>query len=412
MLTRSGLGLAVTAVVLAVCGWWWGYVELVVTAVALATAVGIAVASARVSVGTVVDRTIEQPRVARGDPVRAIYRITNPTRRRSAPMVVHDRLTLTTARSTGDPSAPGLDPTILASSVPEPAGASANGQRHTPTDSDLASVRVELPPVAGAGRAERPGLLPTRRRGVFGVGPWVIERVDPLGLAVGRRTGDQTSTVVVHPRIHQLGGPYGAMYTVEEEAVVRTPASDPLSGFVSLREYVDGDDPRLIHWPTSARMGTLMLREHVERRRPEFTVVLDCATGVGTPDDFEEMVDVVASIAVHALRSGVNVSVRTTSRHHPGPIRPVDRETRVLDLLTPVGQVDEGQHMSLVEIFHAGVDHRTIVLVTGPGGPSTTFSRPDRIGTIRVGQGAGPGPGVLLAVDDAVSFAERWRPWW
>ena len=70
------------------------------------------------------------------------------------------------------------------------------------------------------------------------------------------------------------------MHTVEDEAVVRRAASDPLSGFVSLREYVDGDDPRLIHWPTSARMGTLMLREHVELRRPEFTVVLDAVDDV------------------------------------------------------------------------------------------------------------------------------------
>ncbi len=65
-----------------------------------------------------------------------------------------------------------------------------------------------------------------------------------------------------------------------------------MSGFVSMREYVAGDDPRMIHWPTTARTGTLMVREHVEVRRPEFTVVLDTAPSVGTPDDFEEAVDV------------------------------------------------------------------------------------------------------------------------
>ena len=73
-------------------------------------------------------------------------------------------------------------------------------------------------------------------------------------------------TVLVHPRLYSLSGPYGAMHTVEDEAVIRRSASDPLSGFVSLREYVVGDDPRLVHWPTSARMGTLMIREHVELR--------------------------------------------------------------------------------------------------------------------------------------------------
>ena len=46
-----------------------------------------------------------------------------------------------------------------------------------------------------------------------------------------------------------------------------------------------GDDPRLVHWPTSARMGTLMIREHVELRRPEFTVLLDAADSVADAED-------------------------------------------------------------------------------------------------------------------------------
>jgi uncharacterized protein (DUF58 family) len=390
LLTRSGLGVAVAAVTLVVCGWWWSYHELVVVGAALAVAVAVAVWSARASVRTTIVRTIKTPRVARGEPVRATYRVTNPTRRRSAAMVLVEMLAETAPPTAGHPDPP--PPAHHA--VPEPI-----------------EVRIDLPPVDGLDRTECLGLVPTRRRGMYTVGPWTIERVDPFGLAAGRRTGEQTSPVIVHPRIHELRGPYGAMHTVEDEAVIRKAASDPLSGFVSLREYVDGDDPRLIHWPTTARMGTLMIREHVELRRPEFTVVLDCSESAGPEDDFEEMVDVTASIAVHALRSGVNVSLKTTSRFHPGALRPIDRETRILDLLTPVGQVDDAHHMSLVEIFHAGIDHTMIMFVTGPTGPSTTLVHTDRIATVRVGRGATPGRGVLLAVDDAVAFAERWRPW-
>lgn len=391
MLTRSGLGVAVTAVTLAVCGWWWGYPELIAVAAALVTAVGVAVWSARTSVRTVVERVVASPRVARGDPIRATYRVTNPSRRRSPTQTLVEHMTPAAPPTSDHPDGP-----------PPP----AQSDRAAATD-----VRVELPAVDGRDRTECVGLVPTVRRGNFTVGPWTIERVDPFGLAGGSRVGEQTTPVIVHPRIHELRGPYGAMHTVEDEAVIRRAASDPLSGFVSLREYVDGDDPRLIHWPTSARMGTLMLREHVELRRPEFTVVLDCAAWVATPDDFEEMVDVAASIAVHALRSGVSVSLKTTSRHHPGAMRPVDRETRILDLLTPVGQVDEAHHMSLVEIFHAGVDHTMIVFVTGPDGPSTSFTHTDRLSMVRIGDGATVARGIVLAADDAATFAERWRPW-
>jgi uncharacterized protein (DUF58 family) len=368
MLTRSGLGAAIAAIVLVVCGVWWRYEELVVTGVGAAVAVAVAVWSARAAQRADVVRAVASPRVARGDPIRAVYRVTNPGRRRLAPVTIVDVC-------------------------------------------DEQEVRVPIAEVASHDRAEAVGLIPTRRRGVFPIGPWAVERLDPLGLAVGNRQGDATGKIIVHPRIYPLAGPYGAMHTVEDEAVVRSAASDPLSGFVSLREYVDGDDPRLIHWPTSARMGTLMLREHVELRRPEFTVVLDAVDSVGTAVDFEEMVDVAASVAVHALTSGVTVRLRTTAREFPGSPRPIDRDTQVLDLLTPVGQCDESVGLALAEVFRGGLDHTTIVFVTGPTGPSTTLRSADKLSVVRIGVGAVAGVGIAMAAEDARSFVQRWRPW-
>jgi uncharacterized protein (DUF58 family) len=368
VLTRSGLGAAVVAIALAACAYWWNYEELLVVAVVTMAAVLAGLWSARVHHRCRIVRSIAAPRVARGDPIRVVYRATNTSRRRSAPATIVDRC-------------------------------------------DDAEVRVDLPAIGRDDRTEVAGLIPTRRRGAFVVGPWALERTDPLGLAFGQRISDDEGSVLVHPRLHTLQGPYGSMHTVEDEAIIRRAASDPMSGFVSLREYVDGDDPRLIHWPTSARMGTLMLREHVELRRPEFTVVLDAAREVAPPDDFEEMVDIAASIAVHALRSGVDVGLRTTAREFPGAARPLVREIQVLDMLTPVSQVGSEAVMSLAELFRSGLDHTAFVLVTGPSGPSSTFSHTDRLFVVRAGRGAAPAPGVNMAVEDAAEFARRWRPW-
>lgn len=368
MLTRSGLGAAIAAVLLVVCGAWWRYEELVLAGVAAALAVLVALWSARSSQRADVSRAVAAPRVARGDPIRAVYRVENPRRRRLAPVSIIDQC-------------------------------------------DTQQVRVPIQEVAPLDRTEEIGLIPTRRRGVFDIGPLAVERVDPLGLALGRRQHTDTGRIIVHPRIHPLTGPYGAMHTVEDEAVVRSAASDPLSGFVSLREYVDGDDPRLIHWPTSARMGTLMLREHVELRRPDFTVVLDAVAEVATEDDFEEMVDVAASVAVHALSNGVTVRLRTTAREYPGSPRPLDRDTQVLDLLTPVRQCSVDRSFALAEVFHGGLDHTSIVFVTGPTGPSTTLLAADRLTVVRIGVGAVAGVGIALAAEDARTFVQRWRPW-
>ncbi len=368
MLTRSGLGAAVAAILLIVCGVWWRYEELPVAGAALVAALLIALWSARAPQRADVVRLVTSPRVARGDPIRAIYRVSNPGRRRLAPVTIVD-------------------------------------------ECDDQVVYVPVGEIDPLDRTEVVGFIPTRRRGLFPIGPWAVERTDPFRLAIGHRQSAEVGRIIVHPRIYPLTGPYGAMHTVEDEAVFRTAASDPLSGFVSLREYVDGDDPRLIHWPTSARMGTLMLREHVELRRPEFTVVLDAVDTVATEDDFEEMADVAASVAVHALASGVTVRLRTTAREFPGSPRPVDRDTQVLDLLTPVQQCDEAGSLALAEIFQGGLDHTTIVFITGPTGPSTTLRNADRLSVVRIGEGAVADTGITMAADDAATFVQRWRPW-
>ncbi len=146
-------------------------------------------------------------------------------------------------------------------------------------------------------------------------------------------------------------------------------------------------------------------------RRPEFTVVLDAAAVAATADDFEEMVDVAASIAVHTLSSGVSVMLRTTSRRFPGSFRPLDRAVSVLDLMTPVTQAGVDDSMSMAEVFGGGIDHTMIAFVTGPRGPSTTFVRSDRLSVIRIGRGAEASAGVTLAAHDATEFVQRWRPW-
>jgi uncharacterized protein (DUF58 family) len=368
VLTRSGLGVLVVAIVLAVAGIGWGYEELVIAAAGAGAAVLLAIWVAQRPFRATVSRRLAAPRVARGDPVRVVLRVVNDTAFRSGAATLIDRC-------------------------------------------DGVTVEEPVAPVPPRTAVELHTGIPTRRRGVFEVGPTVVERVDPFGLAVGRRVEAGTSTVIVHPRIHDLAGSSGAMHTVEREAMVRRIATDPLSGFVSLREYVDGDDPRLIHWPTTARTGTLMVREHVEVRRPEFTVVVDTAAEVATHDDFEEIVDVAASVAVHALRTGLDVVVRTTDSEHPGVPVPLVDEGPVLDLLTPVGQTRGPATTNVAGLFTAGLDHSSVVVVTGPAGPSSRLASSGRMMTVRIGAGAQVGPGVALAAVDGYDFAARWRPW-
>jgi uncharacterized protein (DUF58 family) len=307
-------------------------------------------------------------RVPRSDPIVVDYRVRNSTRFRSGRATIIDRC-------------------------------------------DEVESRVDVASVASNSELVVTGSIPTRRRGVFDVGPFEIERIDPFWLTVGRRRDSMRTSVIVHPKIYDLVGPHGAVRVVENESVLRRATADPMSGFVSMREYVAGDDPRMIHWPTTARTGTLMVREHVEVRRPEFTVVLDTAPSVGTAADFEEAVDVAATLAVHALRTGLDVVVRTTERDHAGRPTPLVTDAAVLDLLTPVQQSDVDTLLPIAALFTRGFDQTTVVFVTGPMGPSSRFATSERMSAVRVGEGAQGAPGIILAANDAQEFVRRWRAW-
>ncbi|MGA9277761.1 DUF58 domain-containing protein [Ilumatobacter sp.] len=370
MLTRSGLGAVLVSILLAACGLWWSYEELLVAAVGIGAIVLVAVIMARRRLRARVDRRLHAVRVPRGDPVRVKYRIRNDTKHRSGRATVLDRI-------------------------------------------DGATIEVHVDPVDAGDVDVIDATLPTRRRGVFELGPLDVQRVDPFFLAVGRwrsvQDDDHVQKVTVHPKIYELIGPQGSSRVIENESIVRRAAADPLSGFVSMREYVSGDDPRMIHWPTTARTGTLMVREHIEVRRPEFTIVVDSGRDVGTDDDFEEVVDVAATLAVHALRSGLDVVVRTTDPSHAGSERPIMAEADVLDLLTPIHQVGDALHVAA--LFGKGFDHTSVVMITGPDGPTTRLSAHDRMTTVRVGDGAQPGLGISVAAQDAPEFVQRWRAW-
>jgi uncharacterized protein (DUF58 family) len=76
----------------------------------------------------------------------------------------------------------------------------------------------------------------------------------------------------------------------------------------NLREYRAGDDPRLIHWRSSAKTGALLVRELQADTAVDTRIVLD---GTGTRDagHLERGLSEAASLAVQLLRGGARVEL-------------------------------------------------------------------------------------------------------
>ena len=75
-----------------------------------------------------------------------------------------------------------------------------------------------------------------------------------------------------------------------------------ISNFYGLREYEPGDDVRNVHWLSSAKTGTLMIRQYEATRRTDTSVTISV-----NPDEyvngeeFEMAVSIHSSIGVKCL---------------------------------------------------------------------------------------------------------------
>jgi uncharacterized protein (DUF58 family) len=131
--------------------------------------------------------------------------------------------------------------------------------------------------------------------------------------------------------------------------------------FAGLRAFRPGDDPRDIHWRTSARRGVLLLREHEDDEAREATVVFD--NGADEPGDeaaFERAVSEAAGICVDLIQRGLSVGLATRGGVVPADVGPAqaDRLLRALALVAPVAGVTPAVRNGIVVRVRPGAPPR------------------------------------------------------
>ncbi len=260
-LTRRGSGLLVGAAGAWVLGRLFGVTELSMAAVSMLALVGLSLMATRaLSARLVVRRRVSPSHLhidAHGD---VELELRNVGRLPTASLRADDQaspLLTSTSRFTTRPLVPGE------------------------------SVRLRYPLVG-------------RRRGRYVVGPTQVELRDPFGVARRQMAAGGVDEVVVYPRVLALSdGPplAGHLGTGNDGPPRPGPAGDELA---NIREYVQGDDLRHVHWRSTAHRGRLMVRQEENRQRPEAVVVLDRGQDrhvvTAGASSFETMVTAAASI--------------------------------------------------------------------------------------------------------------------
>ncbi|HEU5160096.1 MAG TPA: DUF58 domain-containing protein [Streptosporangiaceae bacterium] len=223
-------------------------------------------------------------------------------------------------------------------------------------------LRIRMRPLEGGGRRSMDVAIATPRRGLIRLGPVVVERRDPLGLIRHVLPLSNRTWLWVWPRVHPVRPlPLGLVPDFEGRLADEAPRGG--TAFASLREYEAGDDPRLIHWRSTARLGSLVVREHADTTDPTTAIVVDTRTDALDADTFEAAVEMAASVAVASLRVGHEVTL-----HAPGEDRRAVATAgghEILDRLAALGQIDDAEPSTLVRVAEQAKEGGSLVVVTG-----------------------------------------------
>lgn len=339
------LGLAVLA---GAVGWWLGWVELVTLALA---AVLVLAGSALFMLGRNtygVELAVAQDRVVVGTSAFARLAVTNSGNR-----------------------------PVLPARMEVPVGKTVAG--------------FPLPRLAAGEVHEELLEIPTRRRAVIVLGPVRSVRGDPFGLLGRTVTWNDPRAVYVHPRTVRLDqAASGFLRDLEGQPTSVISTSD--ISFHALREYIPGDDRRYVHWKSTARTGTIMVRQFEDTRRNHLAIALDdLAAGYADELDFELAVSICGSLGVQALRMEQDLTLTAAAT------LPTGTTTRLLDSLSQIELRSSGRDFGAVTegLVRQAQSASTVALITGSATPVDVIRRaadrfgPDvRVVGVRVGQGA------------------------
>ncbi|MBS0203180.1 MAG: DUF58 domain-containing protein [Planctomycetes bacterium] len=145
--------------------------------------------------------------------------------------------------------------------------------------------------------------LKLMRRGRYQLGPLLTYSRFPLGLVERSRLFPLAGEVLIYPRIGRLGAAWRRRWLGATELVARP---QPQAGvfhdeFHRLREFRTGDNPRDIHWRTSARRGELILREYQQNRDFNLSIILDLWQPDSARKEESRLIEQALSFAATAI---------------------------------------------------------------------------------------------------------------
>lgn len=173
----------------------------------------------------------------------------------------------------------------------------------------IASPSFARVAIAAGSQASRRYVVRADRRGDVRFGAAIALQRSPLGLLRRRLAFGDGDLAQVYPDVSRFLRPEALQPKLVFAALGVKPQRQRGDGmeFESLRDYVEGDDPRRIHWGASARRGRLVSKLTQHERHHTIVVAVDASRLMATRIEQRSKLDYAADAAL-ALAYGALVS--------------------------------------------------------------------------------------------------------
>lgn len=186
------------------------------------------------------------------------------------------------------------------------------------------------------------------RRGLFTLGPTTLCSGDPLGLCSLEIQNTASTVLLVLPPVLPLppievsaGGRAGEGHRPRRAALETTVSVE------TVREYVQGDPLKAIHWPTSAKRNMLYVRQFEHMPSSDWWIFLDlersAQAGTSPASTDEHGIILAASLADRGIRQGHSVGLVTCGQELTW-MPPQRSSGHLMSILRTLALVQPGEH--------------------------------------------------------------------
>jgi uncharacterized protein (DUF58 family) len=217
--------------------------------------------------------------------------------------------------------------------------------------------------------------LHCEKRGFYKLGPIGLKSSFPLGLAEARLQREEgRQTLTIYPDVFSIISlPLNGAPSQIHRGGYLLPKGSGSAEFSGLREYRRGDNPRHIHWPSTARQNELMVKEFEPLASACLYVALDLGrdanVGRGREASAEYAIRIAASIAQLCCRNSIRIRMAGAGK------RPLDipaasgehHYQRILDELAVVDPIGTMPYAAFLQQLSVGCSHgETVVVFLSP----------------------------------------------